>query len=409
MGAVAVVNLGKLHETFALWRSRLLAKMTWLKNALLFSSYELQNKTKCIDIDECKIHGTCSQRCTNEIGSYKVALMCAFLWWNKGWFDFSFLFVLCYQCDCDKGYKKDPNNLNRCTASVGGNASLIVGFQNDMRRISIDHPDEMLIIQNVNYTRSLTVFDYSYQTKEVFWCDVGHQSIFRTSIDDKNGYNRKVIRALSKYTTVNGLAVDWIYKHIFYTQYMVNSIIIIKHNGSFIWFVGLFSIQQSSYFKHNYTIVVTDFDGTMETTLLSGDSAGEPYAIALDPTRGRMYWTDCGKNPHIERANLDGTMRETIIDKSKINIITPIALTLDFSTNRIFWMDSKLSSISSCGFDGSNIRPILKLYKRLSNPYSLSVFEDYVYWTNWELGDVLEANKFNGSDWQTIVESKTVR
>lgn len=37
-----------------------------------FHSYELQGNTTCVDIDECKTPGTCSQFCTNEIGSYKV-------------------------------------------------------------------------------------------------------------------------------------------------------------------------------------------------------------------------------------------------------------------------------------------------------------------------------------------------
>lgn len=36
------------------------------------TSYELQNTTKCIEIDECEIFGICSQLCINEIGAYKV-------------------------------------------------------------------------------------------------------------------------------------------------------------------------------------------------------------------------------------------------------------------------------------------------------------------------------------------------
>lgn len=36
-------------------------------------SYELQGNNTCVDIDECKTPGTCSQFCTNEMGSYKVS------------------------------------------------------------------------------------------------------------------------------------------------------------------------------------------------------------------------------------------------------------------------------------------------------------------------------------------------
>lgn len=95
---------------------------------------------------------------------------------------------------------------------------MLVGFQNDMRKLSIDHPDEMLTVQNVNFTHSLTVFDYSYESDEVFWCDIGLRSVFKSSINDRDGYNREAIRDLHNTTMINGLAIDWIYKHVYYTH-----------------------------------------------------------------------------------------------------------------------------------------------------------------------------------------------
>lgn len=38
-------------------------------------SYELVNGTACVDIDECKVPGVCSQTCINELGSYKVRIL----------------------------------------------------------------------------------------------------------------------------------------------------------------------------------------------------------------------------------------------------------------------------------------------------------------------------------------------
>lgn len=145
----------------------------------------------------------------------------------------------------------------------------------------------------------------------------------------------------------------------------------------------------------------------MEMTLISLPN-GEPHAIALDPIHGFLYWTDCGRMPHIDRAGMDGTERQIIIDNKKTDIDKPIGLTLDFTTDQIYWCDSKLKSISSCKFDGSDCRHIIKPSKMLTHPYSLSVFEDYLYWTDKEMGAIFKANKFNGSDLQTIVKSKTV-
>ena len=39
-----------------------------------------------------------------------------------------------------------------------------------------------------------------------------------------------------------------------------------------------------------------------------------PTSIALDPEMGLMFWTEAGSNPRIERAWMDGTNREIIID-----------------------------------------------------------------------------------------------
>lgn len=165
--------------------------------------------------------------------------------------------------------------------------------------------------------------------------------------------------------------------------------------------------MQGSSHQHSCSIDVSNFDGTMEMTVWSDPNA-KPYAIALDPVHGRMYWTDCGAHPRIGRATMDGTKSETIIDRFKVDIEKPIAITLDFTTNQIFWLDSELHSISSCEFDGSNSGQILKSTEMLSNPYSLSVFENHVYWTNWETDTVMEAYKFNGSGLHTVVELKSV-
>ena len=48
-------------------------------------------------------------------------------------------------------------------------------------------------------------------------------------------------------------------------------------------------------------IEVTRLNGTSRTVLIS-DRLNEPRAIALDPQRGWMYWTDWGSQPKIERA-----------------------------------------------------------------------------------------------------------
>jgi very low-density lipoprotein receptor len=38
----------------------------------------------------------------------------------------------------------------------------------------------------------------------------------------------------------------------------------------------------------------------------------------------------------------------------------------------------------------------------LRHPFSITTFEDYVYWTDWDKEAVFRANKFNGKDIEPV-------
>ena len=43
----------------------------------------------------------------------------------------------------------------------------------------------------------------------------------------------------------------------------------------------------------------------------------EPRSLVLDLVRGRMFWSDWGRRPRIERAWMDGREREVTDSKAK--------------------------------------------------------------------------------------------
>lgn len=102
-----------------------------------------------LDIDECAVSGTCSQICINEKGSFK--------------------------CDCIEGYMRDPNNHSKCKATEG-HASILFARRHDIRKISIDH-NEMSVI--VNNTKSATALDFLFRTGMIFWSDVSEKKIYK--------------------------------------------------------------------------------------------------------------------------------------------------------------------------------------------------------------------------------------
>lgn len=108
-----------------------------------------------------------------------------------------------------------------------------------------------------------------------------------------------------------------------------------------------------------------------------------------------MFWSDWGKEAKIERAGLDGSHRQTIVS---YDIKWPNGLTLDLVRRRVYWVDAKLNLISSCDYDGAGRRQILRSPDTLHHPFSISVFEDFVYWTDWDKQAIFRANKFNGTN-----------
>lgn len=119
-----------------------------------------------------------------------------------------------------------------------------------------------------------------------------------------------------------------------------------------------------------------------------------------------MYWTDWGSEPKIERAGMDGSHRQTIVS---YDIKWPNGLTLDLVLKKIYWADAKLNAISSCNYDGSNRRVVLFSLDVLKHPFSITTFEDWVYWTDWEKQAVFKANKFSGKDIGAVTATHMVR
>lgn len=102
---------------------------------------------------------------------------------------------------------------------------------------------------------------------------------------------------------------------------------------------------------------------------------------------------------------MDGSHREVIVEH---DIKWPNGLTLDLVGRRVYWLDARLHTISSCSYDGSNRRVVLYSASYLQHPFSITTFEDFIYWTDWEKHAVFRANKFNGNDVEPITALHTV-
>lgn len=84
-------------------------------------------------------------------------------------------------------------------------------------------------------------------------------------------------------------------------------------------------------------------------------------------------------------------------------------MTLDLVGKRVYWVDAKLNYIGSCNYDGSGRRTILYSPEYLRHPFSITTFEDYVYWTDWDKETIFKANKFTGKEVEAITSLRSLQ
>ena len=122
-----------------------------------------------------------------------------------------------------------------------------------------------------------------------------------------------------------------------------------------------------------------------------------------------MFWTDWGsERPQIERAGMDGTARKVIITE---NVAWPNGLSLDLVTERMYWVDAKNNLIGEADLDGGKARVVLKSESVLYHPFSVAVFEDWVYWSEWNHNNsaVYRALKHDGTCVKQLMGKDMVR
>ncbi|CAG0894372.1 unnamed protein product, partial [Cyprideis torosa] len=299
--------------------------------------------TTCVDIDECSTQGSCSQVCINTPGSFR--------------------------CECLPGYAADHKDPTRCKASTDQLPILMLANRHDVRTIEV--PSDMMEREDmkvlVHDTKDATALDFHVEKQLVFWSDVFSRRIYRTSLTSEDA----ATVLFSEDVSSDSLAVDWLHDHIYWTDSRKNS------------------------------ILVSDLKGEGRVTLISED-LGEPRAIALDPVQRFIFWTDVGSNPRLERSALDGSDRRVLISS---DIRWPNGITLDLLSRRVYWVDAKMNLIASCDYDGANRKTVLYSPENLHKAFSVTLFEDRIFWTEWANNSVHSANKFDGSDYRLITAS----
>nr|QBM78333.1 vitellogenin receptor [Calliptamus italicus] len=265
-----------------------------------------------------------------------------------------------YQCHCDEGYTLQSDN-HTCSVKEG-EAVLLFSTKTEVRAYFMRNEVYRLVADGQQHVAGV-----AYDGLYVYWTSVrnGEEAIVRSNHD---GSITDVLVS-SGLSLPEDLALDLITGNIYFTD------------------------GEESY------IGVCTKTGT-ECTVLVNEDVRKPRGIALLTQNGTMFWSDWGKNPKIATAGMDGSSPRPFV----VDVHWPNGITIDIGNERLYWVDAKLQSIESVALDGSDRRIILK--DVVKHPYSIAVFEDTLYWSDWHGKQILSCNKYTGKEHKRLVRSR---
>uniref|UniRef100_A0AAA9S4N4 LDL receptor related protein 8 n=1 Tax=Bos taurus TaxID=9913 RepID=A0AAA9S4N4_BOVIN len=269
-----------------------------------------------------------------------------------------------FECTCPAGYQL----LDQKTCGAGRSPSLIFTNRHEVRRIDLVKRDYSRLIPML---KNVVALDVEVATNRIYWCDLSYRKIYSAYMDKASNPVEQDVLIDEQLHSPEGLAVDWVHKHIYWTD------------------------------SGNKTISVATVDGKRRCTLFSRNLS-EPRAIAVDPLQGFMYWSDWGFQAKIEKSGLNGVGRQTLVSDG---IEWPNGITLDLLNQRLYWVDSKLHQLSSIDFSGGNRKMLISSPDFLSHPFGIAVFEDKVFWTDLENEAIFSANRLNGLEISVLAEN----
>ncbi|XP_052818375.1 low-density lipoprotein receptor-related protein 4-like [Mya arenaria] len=224
-------------------------------------------------------------------------------------------------------------------------------------RMDINTQTYTKIVQLRPELSSPIAIDFDHVTQNVYFTDVKLKLIIRSSTD---GGKLNIANQLSTKSVPDGLAIDSLSRLLFFSD---------VGNG----IISVISLE------NNRTAAVID------------EGLQRPRAIALNKVHKKIYWTDWGDNPKIERSNYDGSDRGVIV---ATGLKFPNAIALDTAHDIIYWADAGTWKIESANTDGSN-RKVVAL-NLLSHLFGLALYKDNLFYTDWTQKSVMVLSTKSG-------------
>lgn len=267
-----------------------------------------------------------------------------------------------YYCKCDEAYYDREPDEHTCKSRDRTKPWIVFTNKYYVRNMSLDASQYSLMHQDL---MNVVALDYDYKDNKLYFCDVSAKTIFRSTIGG-DGVKEPVIRHDSH--GLEGIAVDWVGRKLYWLD------------------------------RHSKHLEVSELDGTRRKTLKPG--IPDPRAVVVHPGIGYLFFTSWHLQAFIGKMGMDGSNFTRILNWNN-DIAWPNALTIDYFTDRIYFADAHLDYVASTDLEGRH-RHVILSGDKVPHVFAITLFDDHIYWTDWNLKAISKANKFTGKDLAVI-------
>lgn len=296
------------------------------------------------DTNPCKMHARCEQLCFAFPQDLESGTL------------------LNYKCDCATGELASDGKHCKFVDEY-----LVFSTRTEIRAINLDPRVTNVPFSPIDNLTNVVGIDFDYKDQKLFftqirpWARIAWMSATPgPSPDISNIINRGI--------NPEGIAYDWTQKKIYWSD------------------------------SSNHSIYAMNLDGS---DLVMIARVERPRAIVIDPCNGTLFFTDWGKfgtAGKIIRTTMAGSLRKIIIDK---NLAQPSGLAIDYDDQMLYWTDAVREKIERSDLNGQNRQVLISatIY-----PFSITVFGNYIYWTDLQLRGVYRAEKHTGANMVEMVK-----
>lgn len=223
-------------------------------------------------------------------------------------------------------------------------------------------------IQHPKLLRNTIGLSYNYDEKRIFYSDVHSSSINWVYF---NGTDHQIL--VNKQVSVEGLVYDGVSHNLFWTS---NSDASIR---------SIDTTNLTTDFESNYNLV---------KTVIQLNFNDKPRGIAIESCLGMVYWANWNAEAaSIQRCYITGYNLQSIITT---DIRMPNAIAIDTESHKLYWADARLDKIERADYDG--LHRVVLAHSTPKHPFAITVYKNYLYFTDWVLRAVVRVNKYSGGD-----------